>query len=55
MDHGKNVVFGKYPFQNRAVPQIPLIEYRGRTGDIAENGITPVSTTDMGKAVCDRI
>lgn len=26
-----------------------------RTCDIAEPGITPVSTTEMGKAVCDRI
>jgi len=26
-----------------------------RTGDIAEAGVTPISTTEMGQAICDRI
>ncbi len=32
-----------------------VLEAGIRTCDIAEAGITPVSTTEMGKAVCDRI
>ena len=32
-----------------------VLEAGIRTGDIAEAGVTPVSTTEMGKAVCDRI
>ena len=32
-----------------------VLEAGIRTGDIAEPGVPPVSTTEMGKAVCDRI
>ena len=32
-----------------------VLEAGIRTGDIAEAGVTAVSTTEMGKAVCDRI
>lgn len=32
-----------------------VLEAGLRTGDIAEAGVTPVSTSVMGKAICDRI
>ena len=38
----------------RDAPQ-SLWATRIRTSDIAEEGVAPVTTTAMGKAICDRI